>query len=234
MGATPWRFKSSFRHLKITWCSDFAYVIGLITTDGSLSNDGRHIVLVSKDLEQLHNFATIVKTRAKIVKKKSGYSPNGTYYVLQFGNVKLYNFLLAIGLHPNKSKTLKQVAVPNKYFADFLRGCLDGDGFTHSYWDKRWKASFLFYTGFTSASRDFLEWLSKQILTLFKVHGCIKFAGKSTYQLIYAKQNSIILMKNLYYNDRITCLSRKKTKIDGALSIINKQAGMLKLVDRHA
>ena len=33
------------------WNHDFAYAIGLITTDGNLSPDGRHINLTSKDEE---------------------------------------------------------------------------------------------------------------------------------------------------------------------------------------
>jgi len=30
------------------WSADFAYAVGLLTTDGSLSIDGRHINLTSK------------------------------------------------------------------------------------------------------------------------------------------------------------------------------------------
>lgn len=220
--------------MNITWSGDLAYAIGLITTDGSLSNDGRHITLVSKDKEQLQNFAKIIKTTAKIAQKKSGYSPDKTYYRLQFSNKNLYLFLISLGLHPNKSKSLQKVAIPDQYFADFVRGCLDGDGFTYSYWDKRWKSSFMLYSGFTSASKDFLTWLSDRIFDLFNIKGRIRFVGKSTYQLAYAKKNTITLMKKIYYDDKITCLTRKKIKIDTALGIIDEQAGMLKLVDRHA
>ena len=38
-------------HMK--WTSELAYAVGLLTTDGSLSKDGRHIDLTSKDVEQL-------------------------------------------------------------------------------------------------------------------------------------------------------------------------------------
>ena len=36
--------------------------------------------------------------------------------------------LEAIGLTPNKSKTLAPLAIPDEYFRDFLRGEFDGDG----------------------------------------------------------------------------------------------------------
>ena len=41
----------SVYNICMKWGSDFAYVVGLITTDGSLSKDKRHIDFTSKDLE---------------------------------------------------------------------------------------------------------------------------------------------------------------------------------------
>ena len=45
-------------------------------------------------------------------------------------------------------KKLKSVVMPKKYFFDFLRGHFDGDGSFYSYWDKRWKSSYMFYVSF--------------------------------------------------------------------------------------
>lgn len=214
------------------WSSNFAYCIGLITTDGSLSKDGRHIAFVSKDLEIIRKFAQALNLKNTISKKRSGYTNRKMYSILQFGNVRLYRFLLSIGLCPNKTKRLKKLLIPDKYFADFLRGHLDGDGYTYSYWDKRWKSSFMLYTGFTSASVDHLSWIKHTTERLYKIKGKIKDAGKSTYQLIYAKHASISLLARLYYKRDLISLSRKRFKIDRALGIIRKQAGMLESVDR--
>lgn len=218
----------------MNWTNNFAYIVGLITTDGNLSKDGRHLNLTSKDLDQIHNFAKILNLKNKIGTKKGSYTKLNKYYFIQFSNRKLYKFLTSIGLHPNKTKTLKELIIPDKYFADFLRGYLDGDGFTHSYWDKRWKSSFLLYTGFVSASKDHLVWIKRKINDLYNILGTIKYNGKSTYQLIYAKNSSSILLRKIYYNKDLICLERKRFKIEKAFSIINKQAGMLELVDRHA
>ena len=49
------------RKEKVKWSSDLAYAVGLITSDGSLSCDGRHIVLVSKDIQLLNVFKRILK-----------------------------------------------------------------------------------------------------------------------------------------------------------------------------
>ncbi len=111
----------------IVWTPNLAYVIGLIATDGNLSKDGRHIDFTSKDIEQIQNLIKILDLKTKIGIKSSGTS-NRKYYRTQFGNVKFYKFLLYIGLTPAKSKTLGKLKIPDKYFADFLRGHLDGDG----------------------------------------------------------------------------------------------------------
>lgn len=42
--------------VKIKWSPEFAYAIGLLVTDGSLSKDGIHIDFTSNDKEQLVNF----------------------------------------------------------------------------------------------------------------------------------------------------------------------------------
>lgn len=216
------------------WSGNFAYAVGLLATDGNLSKDGRHINLTSKDEEQVQNLAKILNLTNKVTMKKSSYTGIKKYYFLQFGNVKLFRFLLSIGLMPNKTKILGPLKIPDEYFADYLRGFLDGDGFTNSYWDTRWKHSYCLYTGFTSASRSHLDWMQRKVEEIFGVSGKIKFSGKSTYHLTYAKQSSLILLEKMYYNARVVCLKRKKCKIFLALGIIRKQAGVAKLVDAYA
>ncbi|HKY74233.1 MAG TPA: hypothetical protein VJ246_02910 [Patescibacteria group bacterium] len=205
------------------WSNSLAYAIGLITTDGSLSKDGRHLNLTSKDLDQIKTFSKIFNLKNKIGVKRSGYTKLRKYYFIQFGNVALYKFLMSLGLHPNKSKTLGELRIPNRYFSHFLRGYLDGDGYTYAYWDKRWTSSFRFYTGFVSASKMHLEWIKKRTYELYGLRGRIK-KGARTYQLMYAKRNSIALQKIMYKGKEIVYLKRKKTKIDATIQIIEKQA----------
>ncbi len=209
------------------WSSKLAYVVGLITTDGSLSIDGRHINLTSKDIEQIELFALILNLKNKIGTKRSGYAPQNKYYQIQFGNVSFYRFLQNIGLTPNKTKTLGKLRIPDKHFADFLRGHLDGDGCTYSYWDPRWKSSFMFYTVFMSASKRHLEWIRDKIYSFYRIEGKLSTHQKSMYHLRFAKNSSLVLIKKIYYKNPIPCLERKYSKILKALGIIDKQAGML-------
>ena len=207
--------------VKIEWSSDFAYAIGLITTDGNLSPDGRHINFTSKDLELIKFFKQCLGLDNKIGRKARGGQKEKKYNVIQFGDVNFYKFLLNIGLTPKKSKTLGVINIPDKYFFDFLRGHFDGDGTFYSYWDPRWRSSFMFYTEFISASIKHINWLRKKITAFLGIKGHVTHDGlKSTYQLKYAKKESLILLKKIYYSDEIKYLNRKYLKIKKALAII--------------
>ncbi len=199
--------------VKIKWSPEFAYAIGLITSDGSLSKDGRHISFVSKDIEMIKNFQRSLDFSCKVGKKSSGSNKNKIYKFVQIGDVSFYNFLISIGLMPNKSKVVGSVKVPKKYFFHFLRGCFDGDGSFYSYYDKRWKSSLMFYVSLASASKTHILWLRAEILKRLKIKGHIaKSLQSSAYQLRYAKQESLKLLSSLYLDDTVS-LSRKKLKI---------------------
>ena len=130
------------------WTANLAYAIGLIATDGYLSKDGLLIDLTSSDREQLINFSKCVGFPFRIGNKLN--SRGDQNLRIQFKNRIFYDFLLSIGLTPRKSLTMGELAIPDKYFFDFLRGCFDGDGCFYSYWDSRWRSSHMFYLEFTS------------------------------------------------------------------------------------
>lgn len=207
--------------VKIKWSANFAYAIGLLTTDGCLSKDGRHIDLTSKDREQLQNFLLCLKSNNKISMKHS--SLGKKYLRVQLGDVNFYKFLLTIGLMIRKTKIIREIKIPDKYFFDFLRGHFDGDGTFYSYWDPRWHSSFMFYTVFNSASKIHINWLQNKIYELIAINGHItKSVNSSVYQLKYAKAESLKLIPKLYYNKNIIYLRRKRLKIEKALDINRK------------
>lgn len=227
------------KKVKINWSPNFAYAIGLLVTDGNLSSDGRHIPFTSKDLELINNLQKSLRINYQIKRKASGPERIKKYYLIQVGDINFYKFLLSIGLMPKKTKIIGPVKIPNKYFFDFLRGHFDGDGTFYSYWDPRWKSSFMFYTVFVSASKNHIDWLRKRIFNFIKIKGHIsKSVNDSTYQLKYAKSESLKLLLKLYYDKNVICLSRKRIKIEKALKVNNKQsliyARVAKLADATA
>jgi len=199
---------------------ELAYAVGLLVTDGCLSSSGRHIDLTSKDVEQLNNLKKCLEIKTKISYKTSSYT-NKKYPRLQFSDVVLYKFLESIGMTPAKTKTIGKLDIPDKYFFDFLRGHHDGDGCFYSYWDPRWKSSFMYYLTFISASKKHVLWLQDKIKVLLVVAGRVNKNG-SLYQLRFAKKESLKILKKMYPNKNVVCLSRKRLKIEKALGIVGE------------
>lgn len=206
------------RRKSVAWSARAAYAVGLIATDGCLSSDGRHIELTSKDAQQLKTFMKCLDIQVKITTKTSGYTRKPTTRI-QFSDVTLYRFFLSIGLTPNKTKTIGVLEIPDRYFFDFLRGSLDGDGTFYSYWDPRWRSSFMYYLCFVSASKKHLDWLRASLVHFLGVRGHVTHArGASWYQLKYAKNESLKIIKKMYYSKSVPCLQRKRKKIFLALA----------------
>lgn len=207
--------------VSIKWSPEFAYAIGLLTTDGNLSSDGRHFDFTSNDLEQIKNFMKCLGIKVRVGFKVSGFTKK-KYPHIQFGDINFYKFLLRIGLMPRKSKIIGELKIPDKYFFDFLRGHHDGDGTFYSYWDKRWESSFMFYTVFVSASKRHIDWIKGKLHEFLKIKGHITGnPQKSIYQLKYAKTESLKILNKMYYDKNVICLSRKRLKIEKALGIID-------------
>ena len=209
------------------WSPELAYAVGLIASDGCLSGDGRHIDFTSKDLEQIKNFVQCLDLGHLKIGKKNLQSKNLAYRV-QWGDVTFYHFLLDIGLMPNKSKVLGAVAIPDKYFFDFLRGSFDGDGCFYSYFDSRWRSSFMYYVSITSASPLHINWLRETLHRLLGVDGHIsKMGGRDGKRglisnLRFAKKESLIVMNAMYSTSCSIHLSRKRLKIERALRIVGE------------
>jgi len=180
----------------IKWSPEIAYAVGLITTDGNLSPDERHLILVSKDLQLLRIFKRCLGLKNKIGLRRSGYTGRKDCHHVQFGNVILYKWLLNIGL------------IPNKYFFDFLRGHLDGDGCIRTFMDPVYPNSQRLYVNFNSASLYHIEWLRKKIKSLASIKGFI-MKNNTIFCITYAKKESLTLLSHLYPNRKIPLLKRK-------------------------
>ena len=202
--------------IELIWSDKLAYAVGLIATDGHLSIDGRHLSLTSKDIEQLNNFKKCLQLEVKISYKNSGYS--GLCPHVQFSNVKLYRWLLGIGVCQQKTKNIGKLDIPDKFFFDFLRGEYDGDGYSYAYYDPRWRSSYMIYTTFVAKNKKHLIWLEKTIYRLTGLHGQIGFSSR-VFQLRYAKRASLELYKRMFYGKNVICLSRKKDKFKKFIAV---------------
>lgn len=208
---------------EVIWSPEVAYAVGLMASDGCLSPDGRHLDLTSKDLEQIENIRACFGIKAlPSTKRRSSDLSKGICYRVQWSDVRLYGFLLDVGLTPRKSLTLGVLKVPDEYFFDFLRGSFDGDGSFYSYFDPRWKSSFMFYLNFSTASKEHALWIQETITRLCGPKGHISATGKKRlmYNLRYAKKESTIVLSRMYPKSNTMLLSRKRLKISRALGIV--------------
>lgn len=208
--------------VKISWSVPFAYAMGLLVTDGSLSKDGRHFDFTSKDKDLVKIFSECLGLENKISKKISGYTGRKDYFHIQFGDVNFYKWCVDFGLMPNKSRALKNLKVPDNYFFDFLRGCFDGDGCIYAYWDPRWHSSYMFYIEFCSASLDFIKWMRNRIVFLLSHKGeIISSRSSATWQLRFAKKGSVSIFLRMFHSKNVPHLKRKFIKAQRIFKIEN-------------
>lgn len=214
------------------WTPNLAYIIGLLTTDGNLSNDGRHITMRSSDVQLLKTFKKCLKISTKIVRSKNdGWAKNPSYRV-QFSNVQFYKWLLKIGLFPRKTYTIGKLKIADIYFRDFLRGHLDGDGSICTYQDKwnTFKNPKYIYTRlwvkFMSASKNHIYWIRNTIEKFLNISGHLSerkpfrdYQTTSTWGLKFGKHDSLKLLKWIYYKKNLPCLHRKYKIVEKFLKI---------------
>ena len=191
------------------WSDDIAYATGIIATDGNLTGGIRKSInITSKDFEIVNNCKKILNLPNKIGKKSNGPNKEKKYFVIQSRNRDIYDFLTKIGITPVKSKTIGTLRVPVKYFCDFLKGCIDGDGniciFNHPE-SKSPQLKLRLY----SASPKFLEWIKNIISKRIKVKGGWITYSKGIGTLSFGKSDSIKILDILYRNKNSYYLIRK-------------------------
>lgn len=212
--------------LKYVKPNDLWYFIGLLATDGSLSKDGRHIEITSKNRN--HMFAvkeSLGLTNNKIGKKSRGGSNEKLYSCLQFSDVKLYKFLIGLGLTPKKSLTLGKIKLNHVYFPDFLRGVIDGDGCI-STWIHRTNLRRQWSLRITSAAPKFIKWIKKEIENYFNVKGKLykyRYENKKNdiHILKFGKLPAKVIMENIYTSNSLS-LNRKKKQTVSCLQDKNR------------
>ncbi len=192
------------------------YLVGLIASDGSLSMDGRHINITSKDEFFLKKVILMTRLENKIGIKNKGKINQA--FQIQFSNKNLYEFLLSVGLTPKKSLSLGKLDIPKEFFIDFLRGLIDGDGSIRSWihptnLHEQWSLRIF------SGSNVFIAWLKSQIEGYFgckgKIHSALRPERENLiYTLKYGKIAAKKILKNCYYKnalglDRKTHLAQK-------------------------
>lgn len=193
--------------MNIEWNMDVAYLIGLITTDGTLRKDRKQIRITSSDINYLKSVREIIISitgRTLEIKYELVKFQGKEYdsYSIQFTSYPLYNFCLDIGIAPNKTYIISNLDIPNGFFSPFLRGVIDGDGNINkrSYYNNE-QVNIRIY----SASQKFLEWINNKCKEIYNVFGGKFYEDKNdlgskkilTFTRIY---DNLIILGEIYKN----------------------------------
>lgn len=201
----------------VEWKPEFAYVLGLLATDGAIVR-GRTITFPSVDRELVEHLLRCLGKANTIseVRTKTG----AIVYRTQIGDVALCRWLPTVGIMPRKSLVLGAIEVPDALLTDLLRGLLDGDGSiinklaradTGRTRDYYWE---YLRTNFLSASRAHIVWLHRRIDAAFGLQGYIATARSrdghhEMYTLRFGKRASLELLPKIYANPNAPRLTRK-------------------------
>ena len=165
-----------------------------------------------------------VKVKTGIQRKENG----DVSYRVQIGDVQFYDWLMRIGLFPTKSRTIGPIMVPDEFFADYFRGCFDGDGSIAAYLDRyniykgrRYSAERLYIRIF-SASRGYIEWLKAKAEAILGAKSAImcripkdnRYA--SLWILKFSQKSSLRLIEWMYRDPAAPALPRKRRIAENA------------------
>jgi len=196
-----------------------SYVLGYIVADGciAISKDRKShpftLNITSADLEHLYLLKETLESEHKISKKSQKVDTNG--YQLQIRNHIITQDLINLGILPRKTHNLNPIKVPEKYFADFVRGFFDGDGSVYIYNVNKVPQ---IKAGFVSSSLSFITKFNEQLcenLSIPKkaIHQTSdkRMEKKMTqYSICFYVDDCKKLAEFMYGNDSILYLLRKR------------------------
>lgn len=131
------------------WSPDMAYILGLLITDGNISNSGT-VSLCMNEKELIEKAGEAMGAKHKITASKH----QKGLFNFHFARTNMVKDLGAICVIPKKSITVKFPVIPELFLTDFIRGVFDGDGSV--FFDSRSKKHPI-RTKFVSSSKEFIE-----------------------------------------------------------------------------
>lgn len=202
-----------------TWSKNMAYIVGFISADGYISDNGcLRISLQEQDIDLLHKINKELEStyEVKTVMKKCGEKYYSSCELL-ISSKHMTDDLINIGVTQRKSLTVTMDNIPSEYKLDFIRGYFDGDGSVGEQWSKKSKTPMLrvrFCSGSQKMMLQVVEELYKHGVPKVNVR---KVKNKNLYNIDYSQLSSKKIY-NLFYTDNPEIfLKRKKEKFDNIL-----------------
>jgi AraC-like DNA-binding protein len=189
------------------WTPELAYAVGLIATDGNLPRrnaDGVLFVSSDRELHIIYQRCLGVSVPVEESLREEG---RKAVYTTTTNSPRLHSRLEEIGLAPARSKTMGPLAVPDEFFRDFFRGCIDGGGSVTLLKIERHR---YLSVALSSTSKAFSGWVQATIVYLTGVRGRLCRVRHGVWRLDYAYWNGEKIAEWMYYSPGLPCLQRKR------------------------
>ncbi|MGP4079451.1 LAGLIDADG family homing endonuclease [Pseudalkalibacillus sp. R45] len=178
-----------------TWSGTMAYILGLFTADGFISQQGQTVSIAQKEKDILEEIKRELKTTQPLYRNKS----TGVY-MLYMHSKKMKDDLMNLhGLNPCKSNNVEFPYVPQEYLHHFVRGYFDGDG----------SINFKGYTiVFVGGSYLFMDTLQRILNDKLNIDTNL-VTDKTNYRLFLSGRKTIQVFAQWIYKDKNLFLERK-------------------------
>lgn len=176
-----------------------AYSFGFFWADGCINRYKTFTVRVhQKDKDVVDFFHSYFGgIRTQVTQKRK----DGRKYIQEEWIIHDVNFINSLKL---KQFRLNIKCIPKKFFKDFLRGLIDGDGY-YKYINERLNS-----ISISSNYEDNFEWLIEKIKIPFRLSKNITKTGKSSTLFLKGGHNKLQQYVKWIYKDASCYLKRKK------------------------
>lgn len=182
----------------------FWYLIGLITTDGHVSNKGNTISIFQKDAVFLNKLKQYFKSKGTLNRKRGG------LYTLYLTSPKLKTFLEKNGFNSDKRYNVPFLKCSQNCLQYYLRGLFDGDGcIFYNYTSGTLKNRTL---QITSGSKNIVDGIVNNYNIInWKVQEKISTAGNKYWDIFASTKEDIVTIGDYIYSGDFVeyCLQRK-------------------------
>ncbi len=182
------------------WNPGMAYILGYIFADGNInwnlkkSYRAMTITAAEKDKGHLENIRSRLKSTKGLL-----YSGDTKSYRLIINSKVMCKDLMALGLTPHKSLTVRFPKVPERFLNHFIRGVIDGDGNVRYVNRKR---SPYFEITISSGSKAFLKSMAKKIAQV-GILGKVRENNNGVFILQYSCRRGLNLANWIYQKENL-------------------------------
>ena len=213
------------------WSPEMAYVLGVVASDGNLS-PGRNqspsiptttttgrLSIFQNERELLEKVRALMKSNTRILhrqRKTYGKVVAGEIYYFHINSDRIFDRLVALGIGPAKSNTIRFPAMPAEYERHFIRGCWDGDGSV-------FETGGRIYASLVSGSEGFLEDVEASLRRQGLNHRTIfveERGDRTSFKLRYTGTDALRKLEEVLYLGvpPSSYLSRKRIRFHDLLS----------------